>query len=290
MFLSVRCWEYSNDPCPLYFCESIAIQTGGVSWYKLVYILLSAERRAYFCKSIAIEVGGVYRDTFQVYQGQGSMSPHQRRRFFVNFFCPKNFDCPTCSQLRAFSGSPWARELQNTLLEQTSTEGTSLWGLCVDFWFCSTDSGVDSRKKRCGFLFRSWRGFRVDFFSPFFPVPKNPHKIHARIHTKIHANFENIFPTGFSGCSALVYVAAIGCPYLHVNKPRLASLTLRARNFQWHKPEMVDSVNLFSKGKIHAKSTLSAEAMGRHRTEECLKQRLLSSLWKDHLTCGISKS
>ena len=156
------------------------------------------------------------------------LAPHQRRRFFVNCFCPKDFDCPTCSQLRAFSGSPWARELQNTLLEQTSTEGTSLWGLCVDFWFCSTDSGVDSHKKRCGFLFRSWRGFRVDFFSPFFPVPKTPRKIHARIHTKIHANFENIFPTGFSGCSALVYVAAIGC--LHVNKPRLASLTLRARN------------------------------------------------------------
>ena len=35
---------------------------GGVSWYKLVvYILLSAKRRAYFCKSIAIEMRGVSR-------------------------------------------------------------------------------------------------------------------------------------------------------------------------------------------------------------------------------------
>ena len=69
-----------------------------------------------------------------------------------------------------------------------------------------------------------WCGLFVDFFSPIFPVPKNQRKIHA--------NFENIFPTSFSGCSALVYVAAIGCPYFHVDKPRLASLTFQARNFQ----------------------------------------------------------
>ena len=44
------------------FCKSIAIQMGDVSWYKLVvYILLSAKRRAYFCKSIAVEMGGVSR-------------------------------------------------------------------------------------------------------------------------------------------------------------------------------------------------------------------------------------
>ena len=35
---------------------------GGVSWYKLVvYILISAKRKAYFCKNIAIEVGGISR-------------------------------------------------------------------------------------------------------------------------------------------------------------------------------------------------------------------------------------
>ena len=84
---------------------------------------------------------------------------------------------------------------------------------------------MDSHKKTVRIIFGSWRGFRVDFFSPFLPVPKNPRKIHARIH-KIHANFENIFSTGFSGCSALFYVAAIGCPYLHVNKPRLASFDI----------------------------------------------------------------
>ena len=92
-------------------------------------------------------------------------------------------------------------------------------------------------------------GFGVGFF---FPVPKNPRQ-------NPHQNpcqFWNIFPTGFSGCLSLVYVSAIGCPYFHVDKPRLASLTFRARNVQWHKPEMVDSVNRFSKGKIHAKSTL----------------------------------
>ena len=44
-------WEYSNDPWPQYLCKSIAIQMGGVPWYKLaVYMLLSAKRRAYFGK------------------------------------------------------------------------------------------------------------------------------------------------------------------------------------------------------------------------------------------------
>ena len=51
-----------NDPWPEYFCKSIAIQVGSVSWYKLVlHVLLAAKRRAYFCKSIAIEMGGVWR-------------------------------------------------------------------------------------------------------------------------------------------------------------------------------------------------------------------------------------
>ena len=44
---------------------------GGVSWYKLmVYILLSAKRRAYFCQSIAIEMGGVSRH-FSKVSGSG---------------------------------------------------------------------------------------------------------------------------------------------------------------------------------------------------------------------------
>ena len=35
---------------------------GGVSWYRLVvYIAISAKRRAYFCQHIAIEMGGVSR-------------------------------------------------------------------------------------------------------------------------------------------------------------------------------------------------------------------------------------
>ena len=55
-------------------------------------------------------------------------------------------------------------------------------------------------------------------FSVFF-LSQN---IHAKIHTKIHTDFVNHFPTGFSGCSALVYVAALECPYFHVKKPRLA--------------------------------------------------------------------
>ena len=39
---------------------------GGGSWYKLVvYMLLSAKRRASFCKSIAIEMGGVSRYSFK---------------------------------------------------------------------------------------------------------------------------------------------------------------------------------------------------------------------------------
>ena len=55
-------WGSSNHPWPQYFCKSIAIQMGGVSWYKVVVkILFSAKRRAYFCKSIAIEMGGVSR-------------------------------------------------------------------------------------------------------------------------------------------------------------------------------------------------------------------------------------
>ena len=52
----------------------IVIQIGGVSWYKLVvYILLSAKRRAYCCKSTAIEIWEVYRDTFQKYRCHGSI-------------------------------------------------------------------------------------------------------------------------------------------------------------------------------------------------------------------------
>ena len=49
--------------------------------------------------------------------------------------------------------------------------------------------------------------------------------------------------------SALVFVAAIGCPYFHVDEPRRVSLTFRARNFQRHNPEMVDSVNRCSNMK-----------------------------------------
>ena len=46
---------------------------GAVSWYKLVvYILLSAKRRAYFCKSMPYK-WEVYRDIFQKYRGQGSI-------------------------------------------------------------------------------------------------------------------------------------------------------------------------------------------------------------------------
>ena len=56
-------WHYlavSQRPLTLMLLQSIAMQMGGVSWYKLVlYILLSAKRRAYFCKTIAIEMGGV---------------------------------------------------------------------------------------------------------------------------------------------------------------------------------------------------------------------------------------
>ena len=54
-------WECYNDPWPSCSCKSVA-QMGAAPWYKLVvYILLSAKRRAYFCKSIAIETGGVSR-------------------------------------------------------------------------------------------------------------------------------------------------------------------------------------------------------------------------------------
>ena len=38
---------------------------------KLVYILLSAERRAYFCKRIAIEIGGVSRYFSSKVSGSG---------------------------------------------------------------------------------------------------------------------------------------------------------------------------------------------------------------------------
>ena len=50
--------EFSDEN----FCRCIATQMGAVSWYNLVvYILLSAERRAYFCKSIATDTGCVLR-------------------------------------------------------------------------------------------------------------------------------------------------------------------------------------------------------------------------------------
>ena len=41
------------------------------------------------------------------------------------------------------------------------------------------DLGTDSREKRRGFSSGNWRGFHVDFLSPFLPVPKNPCQIHA---------------------------------------------------------------------------------------------------------------
>ena len=50
-----------------YFCKSIAIQMGAVSWCRLVvYILFSAKRMACFRKSIAIEMRGVSRDFSEV--------------------------------------------------------------------------------------------------------------------------------------------------------------------------------------------------------------------------------
>ena len=87
-------------------------------------------------------------------------------------------------------------------------------------------------KKTVRILIRKLAWISCGIFSALFSLSQtNPRKIHARNHTKIHANFEKIFPTGSSGCSALVYFAAIGCAYLHVDKPRLASLTFHSRNF-----------------------------------------------------------
>ena len=54
-------WGCSKDRWPEYSCRSITMQMGAISWYKLVYILLSAKRRAYVCRSTAMEMGGLSR-------------------------------------------------------------------------------------------------------------------------------------------------------------------------------------------------------------------------------------
>ena len=43
-----------------------------IQYKSVVYVLLSAKKKAYFCTSIDIEKK-VYRDTFQKYRGQGSI-------------------------------------------------------------------------------------------------------------------------------------------------------------------------------------------------------------------------
>ena len=90
-------WECPNDPWPQYFCKSIAIQMGAVSWYKLVvYTLLFAKRRAYFCKSIAIEMGGVSW-YFSKVSGSGvdltqvSAEIRTKKFKFMLFFFPEPF-------------------------------------------------------------------------------------------------------------------------------------------------------------------------------------------------------
>ena len=126
-----------------------------------------------------------------------STAPAQK--IFREFFWPQNFDCPTRSQLRAFSGSPWARELQNTLLEQTSAEETSLWGLCVNFWFCSTDSGVDSHQKKVRILFPKLAWISCGFFSPFLPVPKIQAKSTPESTPESTPILKTVFPVVFLG-------------------------------------------------------------------------------------------
>ena len=78
----------------------IVIQIGGV--HTVVYILLSAKRRAYFCKSIAIELGGVPR-YFSKVSGSGvdltllrktpppQLSTDRRRRQERPKFCHQKF-------------------------------------------------------------------------------------------------------------------------------------------------------------------------------------------------------
>ena len=71
--LSLLSWGNFQPALTLILLQKYRDTNRGVSWYKLVvYILLSAKKRAYFGKSIAIAMGGVSR-YFQKYQGQGSI-------------------------------------------------------------------------------------------------------------------------------------------------------------------------------------------------------------------------
>ena len=71
----------------------------------------------------------------------------------------------------------------------------------------------------------------VDFsgkkFEPFFAVTQPQRKIH----TKIHANFENMFPLVFLGARPWFASLQLDARMFHVDEPRLASLTFRARKF-----------------------------------------------------------
>ena len=78
-------------------------------------------------------------------------------------------------------------------------------------------------KKRCECFFGSRRGFRVDFFSPFLPVPNNHAKPTPPRIPKSTPISEDDFLGGFVGCSVLVFVAAFGCSIFYADKPRLVS-------------------------------------------------------------------
>ena len=137
--------------------------------------------------------------------------------------CPKKFVCPTIS-LRTkgvFRGS-FSPRAQNTIPEQANTERTVV-GACRGLLSLQHESGPEFYQKLARILSRILSRNRPEFFSPFFPAPKNPRQIHATFGAKIHANFGNFFLSGFSGCSTLVCVAAFGCQYFYADQRRLVS-------------------------------------------------------------------
>ena len=71
---------------------------------------------------------------------------------------------------------------------------------------------IRSRRKAVRILSRILSQNRRVFQPFFFPNPCR----------KIHTNFGKAFPSGFSGCSTLVCVAAFVCQYFYADQRRLA--------------------------------------------------------------------
>ena len=149
----------------------------------------------------------VFRANFVLQTCHLTMAQKLIRRFFLS----KKDRSPYWQCIFQMSFSPRA---QNTILERAGTKGTRV-GAPRGLLIFRHAFGH-------GFLRKTVADF-ARFFYPFFPCPQ---KIHAKSTPPKSPNarqFWNSFSSGFSGCSSMACVTAIGCQYFYADQPRLVS-------------------------------------------------------------------